>query len=57
MLKRIQNELAASCESVEPRECSIDVSSRWEMVPVSSVSYCLRHSRENLYRSVTACYT
>ena len=39
-----------SCESVEPSESSMDVSSRCESVPVSSVSYCLMKTYQKCWR-------
>lgn len=48
---RVKKVSMVCAESVEPRESSIDVSSTWEMVEVSSVSYCLRYCAQNRWRS------
>jgi hypothetical protein len=50
-LLRMKNELTVSAERVDTRESSMDVSSMWERVPVSSVSYCLRYCFQNCWRS------
>lgn len=44
---RVKKVSIVCAESVEPRESSMDVSSTWEMVEVSSVSYCLRYCAQN----------
>ena len=53
LLKRVQKVSTVLRESVEPSESSIDVNSRCEIVPLSSVSYCFRYSRQNFWRSAS----